>query len=58
MQDTGVRYRNLARRCRLSAASAETARSRNGLLKMAARYDRRAMELEAEVEELPMLART
>ena len=42
----GVRYRNLAARCRQSAAEAGDVVSRTGLLRMAADYDRRAVEVE------------
>jgi hypothetical protein len=59
MERAGLRYKNLASRCRQSAAAASAPLEREALLRMAAAYDRRAMDLEtdfyARVEE-PTLA--
>jgi hypothetical protein len=42
----GLRYRELAARCRQSAVQADDVVSRTGLLQMAAAYDRKAVEIE------------
>ena len=47
MERAGLRYKNLASRCRQSAASG-TPPEKAALLRMAEAYDRRAEELEAE----------
>lgn len=44
----GARYRELARRCRLGAATAPNDRARAGLMIMADGYERRASEAEAK----------
>jgi hypothetical protein len=46
MDRPGMRYRNLARRCRQSAAACEAMSDKTALLRMAESYDRRAAELE------------
>lgn len=50
MDRPGTRYRNLARRCRQSAAACEAMSDKTALLWMAESYDRRAAELEIEWE--------
>jgi hypothetical protein len=46
MSVPGLRYRNLARRCRLSASEAESVVAKTSLLYMAAGFDRKAVEAE------------
>ena len=48
MERAGLRYKNLASRCRQSAAASATPAEQAALLRMADAYDRRAEELEAE----------
>ena len=48
MERAGLRYKNLASRCRAFAAASETPVDRGALLRMAEAYDQRATELEAE----------
>lgn len=50
MDRAGMRYRNLARRCREAAAAREVIRDKTVLLRMADGYDRRAVELEKDWE--------
>jgi hypothetical protein len=45
MECGGLRYKNLASRCRQSAAACSAPLEREALLRMAAAYDRRAMDL-------------
>lgn len=47
MERAGLRYKNLASRCRQSAATAPPT-EKAALLRMAEAYDRRAEDLEAE----------
>ena len=44
----GLRYRNLAARCRQSAALTDDVVGKTALLRMALAYDRRAVEAECE----------
>ena len=48
MERAGLRYKNLASRCRQSAAATDTPTEKAALLRMAEAYDRRSEELEAE----------
>ena len=48
MERAGLRYKNLASRCRQSAGVSESPPEKAALLRMAEAYDRRAEELEAE----------
>ena len=48
MEQAGLRYKNLASRCRQSAAASDTHSEKAALLRMAEAYDRRAQDLEAE----------
>lgn len=48
MERAGLRYKNLASRCRQTAAASSTASEREALLRMAAAYDRRAMDLKTD----------
>jgi len=48
MERAGLRYKNLASRCRQSASVSDSPLERAALLRMAEAYDRRAGEIEAE----------
>jgi hypothetical protein len=48
MERAGLRYKNLASRCRRSADASTINPEKAALLRMADAYDRRAEELEAE----------
>ena len=50
MDRPGMRYRNLARRCRKAAAARKVISDKKVLLRMADGYDRRAVELEKDWE--------
>ena len=50
MDRPGMRYRDLARRCREAAAAREVISDKTVLLRMAVGYDRRAVELEKDWE--------
>ena len=50
MDRPGMRYRNLARRCRQIAGARKATSDKAALLRMADAYDRRAVELEKEWE--------
>ena len=50
MDRPGLRYRNLARRCREAATAREIMSDKAMLLRMADGYDRRAVELEEDWE--------
>lgn len=48
MNRPGLRYRNLATKCRHSAATAPRLQERAALLKMATAYDRKAEDVESD----------
>ena len=48
MARAGLRYKNLASRCRQSAAASDKSPEKAALIRMAEAYERRAEELEAE----------
>lgn len=48
MDRPGLRYRNLATKCRHSAANAPRSEERAALLKMATAYDRKAEDIESD----------
>ena len=51
MERAGLRYKNLASRCRQSASVSDSPPERAALLRMAEAYDRRAGEIEAVMAE-------